>query len=311
MRRPLPLALALVTALLIAFPPAAAADGPIIRYECTYQPAGGEWWNIPDCKPNVTPWISVGKLGHSGWKLYCPGGAPFSYQNVLNAGFAFTSNSTDWSRSSKWIDAPTATGSRYTGNGKYPDWLYYKGQTLNPGDFSSGWVDAFVVNWDPFHDHSWRYAMGCAATNAVEDPSGVQVGPIPGGPDGDDALDYDNVVATADPPAGAARTAQSSDGPAAPQRRSIVAVRRDGRIERLRELPLRPRRTTRVTVRCAKGERLVRGSHSVAYDTRRPPRTHRHNDVAGRTRRAYSVRVKVGRVAPRTVWLQARAICQR
>jgi len=313
MRTALAAATALLATVALALPSAAAADGPIIKYECTYQPVGGEWWNIPNCEANVTPWITVGRLGHSGWKLYCPNGAPFSYQNVLNGGFAFGANSTDWSRSSKWIDSPTATDNRYTGNGKYPDWsVGYEGQVLNPADFTPGWVDAFVINWDPVHKHSWRYAIGCSAINAVSDPSGVQVGPIPGGPDGDDMLEYDNVVASADPPTGSSGASATVQARAAsPQRRTAVSVRPDKRIERLRELPLKAGRTNRVTVACVKGERLVRGRHAIAYDTRRPPRRYRHSDRARAGRRAYTVVVRVGRVAPRTVWLQARAICQR
>jgi hypothetical protein len=299
---------ALLAAAFLALPAAASADPPIIKYECTYQPAGGEWWDIPDCKPNVTPWITVGRLGHSGWKLYCPNGAPFSYQNVFNGGLVFAANSTDWSRSSKWIDSPTATSNRYTGNGKYPDWsVGYEGQTLNPADYTPGWVDAFVINWDPIHKHSWRFAIGCSATNAVSDPSGVQVGPIPGGPDGDEVFDYDNVVPTAEPPSAAASAAQRRA--TSLRRRSVTTVRRDGRIERLRELPLAPNRTTRVTVSCRSGQRLLSQRYAVAYDTRRPPRTHRHRAKADRTRRALKLQVRVGDVARRTVWLQARAIC--
>jgi hypothetical protein len=169
-------------------------------------------------------------------------------------------------------------------------------------------VDTFVLNLDPIHKYSWRYAIGCSSINAVADPSGVQVGPIPGGPDGDEVLDYDNVVPTAEPPAGGASAAARTSSV---RRRSVVSVRRDGRVERLRELPLAPGRTNRVTVACPDGQRLVSGRHAIAYDTRRPPRRHRHRDRARLTRRAYSVRVSVGEVAPRTVWLQARAICQR
>lgn len=347
----------------LAVPAAASAYGPIIRYECTFQPVGGDWFNIPNCEANVTPWISVGKLGHSGWKLYCPDDAPFSYQNVFNGGTTFGGSSTDWSRSSKWIDSPSATGNRYTGNGHYPDWsVGYAGQTLNPADYTPGWVDAFVINWSAGGSHSWRYAIGCSAINAPNTDQGVQVGPIPGGPDGDEMLDYPNVVPQADPPqddddvaplappvdtmpaqpvpaqpdpapspeglqppassvpvtpSAPVATAASRRGAGAArhtrhlERRSAAHVRHDGRVERLRELPLRPNRVTTVDVSCKAGERLAHGRYAVAYDTALPPSRFRHVDTHTAGPRTYSVRVKVGDVARRTVWLQARAICER
>jgi hypothetical protein len=341
----------LAAAAALAIPTAASADGPIIRYECTYQPVGGSWYDIPNCEANVTPWISVGRLGHSGWKLYCPDGAPFSYQNVFDLGVTFGGSSTDWSRSSKWIDSPSATGTRYTGNGSFADWLNgYAGKNVNPADYTPGWVDAFVINWSLGGSHSWRYAIGCSATNAPVDNNGVQVGPIPGGPDGDEMLDYPNIVPGADPPQDdddvapvappasttpaqpvtppATTTPSQPVTPSAPVattaatrarevrhthlvRRSAAVTRRDQRIERLREVPLQPKRSNTVNVSCASGERLVHGSYAVAYDTPRPPSRFRHSDTHTAGRQTYSVRVKVGKVAHDTVWLQARAICEK
>jgi hypothetical protein len=340
----------LAAAAALALPAAAPAYGPIIQYECTYQPIGDTWFNIPNCQANVTPWISVGRLGHSGWKLYCPDGAPFLYQNVFNGGVVFGGNSTDWSRSSKWIDAPTSSSDRYTGNGQYPDWtIGYAGKDLNPADYTSGWLDAFVVNWSAGGSHSWRYAIGCSAINAPVDNDGVPLPPVPGGPDGGEMLDYPNIVPTAEPPqddddvapvapAPDTMPAQPVTPPAASttpieplapvataasrrratevrhthlKRRSTTHVRYDQRIERLREIPLKPNRTTTVNVSCAAGERLVHGNYAVAYDTPRPPRTQRHSDTHTAGHRTYSVRVKVGDIARNTVWLQARAICQK
>jgi hypothetical protein len=345
---------AVIAVAALALPAAAPAYGPIIRYECTYQAIGDTWFDIPNCQANVTPWISVGRLGHSGWKLYCPDGAPFLYQNVFSGGVVFGGNSTDWSRSSKWIDAPTASGDRYTGNGQYPDWTVgYAGKNLNPADYTSGWLDAFVVNWSAGGSHSWRYAIGCSAINAPVDNDGVPLPPVPGGPDGGEMLDYPNIVPGADPPqtdddvapvapapdtmpaqpvtptpqpiappasqpltppapvATAARVRRGEVRHTHLKVRSVATVRQDQRIERLRELPLKPNRTTTVNVTCAAGERLVHGNYAVAYDTPRPPRTNRHADTHTAGRRTYSVRVKVGKVAHDTVWLQARAICQK
>jgi hypothetical protein len=116
------------------------------------------------------------------------------------------------------------------------------------------------------------------------------------------------------PPAPVATTARARRGEVRHthlKRRSVTTVRHDQRIERLRELPLLPNHTTTVNVTCAAGERLVHGEHAVAYDTARPPLTHRHADTHTAGRRTYSARVKVGKVARNTVWLQARAICEK
>jgi hypothetical protein len=94
------------------------------------------------------------------------------------------------------------------------------------------------------------------------------------------------------------------------RRRSMASVRPDHRIERLREVPLAPNRVTTVDVACRAGEKAVHGQYAIAYDTPRPPSQKRHVDTFTMGRRVYAVRVKVGNVAARTVWVQARVVCQ-
>lgn len=63
-------------------------------------------------------------------------------------------------------------------------------------------------------------------------------------------------------------------------------------------------------VGCRAGEKAVHGQYAIAYDTPRPPAHKRHADTFTMGQRIYAVRVKVGDVAARTVWLQARVVCQ-
>jgi hypothetical protein len=92
-------------------------------------------YQVAGCVPVATPWIWIPALRGSGWKIYCPGSAPYNYAALPIGAIQF------------WFgDSSVAATFDFREN------------------YNPGWSDHSAVNYDD-HGHHWKFIIGCSPTD--------------------------------------------------------------------------------------------------------------------------------------------------
>lgn len=257
---------------------------------CTYSQLEGNFssslqqYTVPGCTPVQTPWIHFKGGTTSGWAVYCPASAPYSWVN----GYPGSQGQTfQW-----WTD------SNYVGSFSEP-----------PGTNTSGpnppaKIDFSVHDWS-LYSHNWLFIAACStvsnndfATIDNQPPYSHGVGPSarPHGLPGVSGL----LGAVQRPPRGPALRI-TKNGP-----RSYVITR---------QINLRRNRRVTYRVSCRAGYRKVTQRWAIGWYTNGPPKA--RNGKATVTRRSagkrtYSLSVRTNnRVRPMTAQLQMIVACKR
>ena len=240
-------------------------------------------YTVPGCTPVQTPWITVKGGTTSGWAVYCPSKAPYSWVN----GYPGSQGQTfQW-----WTD------SQYVGTFAQPP------GTNTPGPNPPAKIDFSVHDWS-LYSHHWLFIAACS-TVSNSDTSTITNQPPYSHGDGPSARP------TGLPGVSVLEASRVSRGPA-----MRVTKRGPRSYVITRQFNLKPRRQLTYRVSCRRGYRQVTRRWSIGWWTTGPPR--RADGTATATRRrstskrtlALVVRTNK-RLQPGTAQLQVVLGCQR
>jgi hypothetical protein len=238
-------------------------------------------YTVPGCTPVQTPWIHVTGGRTSGWAVYCPSKAPYSWVN----GYPGSQGQTfQW-----WTD------NQYVGSFSQP-----------PGTNTSGpnppaKIDFSVHDWSVY-SHNWLFVAACSTVSNQNIP---QQPPYSHG-DGPSAR-----------PTGLPGVSSIEETSGGTPRGPAMKITKGGPRSYVitRQFKLKPNRKVTYRVSCRRGYRQVTRRWAIGWYTTGPPK--RADGTATATRlaapkRTLAVRVRTNkRVQPGTAQLQVVLGCRR